>query len=660
MSGEPSRETDSASPERADDGPHTDARLPLLRELSRLYPDTPTALATIAALRAELTLPKETIHVISDVHGEFKKLKHVVNNASGSLRVLVDRTFGDDLDAAERGRLLNFIYYPRETIAALTRDAPGLPTGLVRRTIHQEFTLLRELVRSRSQAAVERVFPSPARELFREILVAPLLDRGGEYVDSIVDEYLARGAEIDLLRMSARLIRNLLVGELIVAGDLGDRGPRIDRVIEHLQQQPNVTITWGNHDASWMGACLGHDACIATVLRISLRYRRLSQLEEGYGITLQPLERLVRQHYADDPAERFACKGEGLRDPLLMARMQKAAAIIQFKLEGQLVARHPRWGLGHRALVRRIDPAGGTVEIDGRRHPLLDTRFPTIDWDDPYRLSVDEAFCLARIRESFLTSSTLWRQMQFVARRGRIVLRRDQTLIFHGCVPVDEQGNWLGLEVDGEERSGRLLFEALERVVHRAFAQRRPDDLDTLWYLWGGPVSPWFGKDRMATFESFFVADPATHVERKNAYFQLINQRWFCRKVLAEFGVDSPLGLIVNGHVPVRLERGESPLKASGDAVTIDGAFSEAYGDRGYTLILEASRTALALHHHFDSVGRAISAGDDIVPTITDLRTFAIPRRIGDTEAGQAIRERIAVLEALIAAYRDRLVAERE
>jgi len=635
-------------------------RLALLEELTLLHPNRAAALAAIAGLRATLTLPKETVHVVSDIHGEYKKLKHVVNNGSGGLRSVVARTVGDRLDQAGQDRLLNLIYYPRETYEALRGRPGGLPADLVRTTLRLEFDVLRDLARTCRLETIERLVPGHVRGLFREILFAPSLGRGPAFLDAIIHEFTAHGQELDLLRISARLIRNLAVSELIVAGDLGDRGPRIDRVIEHLMQQPRVSFTWGNHDASWMAACLGHEASIATVLRISLRYRRLSQLEEGYGITLAPLERLVRTCYADDPAERFACRGDGLRDPLLMARMQKAAAVLQFKLEGQLVRRHPAWGLGHRDLLGRVDPAAGTVEIDGRVHPLLDTLLPTVDWRDPCRLSEPERTCLDRLRQSFLSSAAMWRQMRFVAGHGRMHLRRDHVVIFHGCIPVDDAGSFLPFVVDGEACTGRRLFDALERVVHRAFRDRRPDDLDMLWYLWGGPLSPWFGKDRLATFETYFVADPAAHAETKNPYFRLIHERWFCRKVLAEFGVEAPPGLIVNGHVPVRVERGESPLKASGDAVTIDGAFSEAYGDRGYTLVLEASRTTLALHHHFESVDQAIAEGADIVPTVTPLRTYPEPRRIGDTEQGDELRRRIAMLEELTAAFRSGAIPERD
>jgi fructose-1,6-bisphosphatase-3 len=443
-----------------------------------------------------------------------------------------------------------------------------------------------------------------------------------------------------------------------VAGDFGDRGPRIDRVIETVMHQRNVVITWGNHDASWLGACLGSEALIATVLRFSLRYRRLSQLEEGYGIPITPLERLARKVYENDPAECFAVKGKGLRDPAEMARMQKAIAIIQLKLEGQLLERNPQFRLAHRNLLRRIDPHAGTIELDGQTHPLLDTHLPTIDWANPNALSAEEAGCLQRLRRSFLQSPVLWQQMSYLAQKGAMWLRRDDHLIFHGCVPVDAHGNFLPMEIGGRELRGRALFDAWTDVVQRAVRTNDPECLDLLWYLWAGPLSPVFGKDKVATFEGYFLGDKRTHHETKNPYFELIHEPAFCRKVLAEFGCDPERGLIVNGHVPVKLEEGESPLKRSGLAVTIDGAFSEAYGDHGYTLVLEAERTLLALHHHFESVSEAIHDGADIIPSIEQLRTFSKPRTIGDTERGERLRNEIAALEMLIGAYEANAIHE--
>lgn len=640
----------------------TEETLTQLRFLSKLYPTTDSALAQIAHLKSVLTLPKGTIHIVSDVHGEFKKLKHIINNASGSLRPLVEETFGDRLTEEEKLNLLNLIYYPRETFSSLMSELSVSDSRSIflRRTIRLEFELLRKLACEYSQKTLEKFFPEPYKILFRELLFEPLMNRKEEYFDAIFDELVKHGKDLDVLRLAAHVIRNLLVSELIVAGDLGDRGPRIDKVIDYIMRQPTVAITWGNHDVSWMGACLGQDACIATVLRISLRYRRLSQLEEGYGIPAAPLEKLARTVYGDDPVARFSCKGEGLRDPQLMARMQKAISIIQFKLEGQTVRRNPEYKMEDRNLLHRINPKDKTVEINGKTYPLLDDHFPTIDWSDPYKLSPEEQACISRLRQSFLESPMLWRQMGYVAQRGAMYLKRDLNLIFHGCVPVDDAGNFLEMPVDGNQYKGKALFDALNIVVQRAFRHKAQKDLDMLWYLWSGPLSPLFGKDRMATFETYFVADKATHKETKNPYFKLIHTTAFCESIFAEFGVSQVDGLIVNGHVPVKLEQGESPLKDSGKAITIDGAFSEAYGDKGYTLILDASRTYLAQHHHFESVSDAITQGADIIPQIQDVRVYEKPRRVADTEKGEEICREIEAIDLLIKAYRENIITEQQ
>lgn len=640
----------------------TEETLTQLRFLSKLYPTIDAALAQIAHLKSVLTLPKGTIHIVSDVHGEFKKLKHIINNASGSLRPLVEETFGDRLNVEEKLNLLNLIYYPRETFATLTGELATLQarSDFLRRTIRLEFELLRKLACEYSQKTLEKFFPDPYKILFRELLFEPMMNRKEEYFSAIFDELVAYGKDLDVLRLAAHVIRNLLISELIVAGDLGDRGPRIDRVIDYIMRQPTVGITWGNHDVSWMGACLGQDACIATVMRISLRYRRLSQLEEGYGIPAAPLEKLARTVYGDDPVTRFSCKGEGLRDPQLMARMQKAMSILQFKLEGQTIRRNPEYQMENRNLLHCINPIEKTIEIDGKIYPLLDENFPTIDWNDPYKLSPEEEVCIDRLRQSFLLSPVLWQQMSYVAQRGAMYLRRDQNLIFHGCVPVDDEGNFLNMAVDGVEYKGKALFEALSVVVQRAFRSKAQKDIDMFWYLWSGPLSPLFGKDRMATFETYFVADKATHKETKNPYFKLIHTKEFCENIFKEFGVSPDEGLIVNGHVPVKLEQGENPLKNSGKAITIDGAFSEAYGDKGYTLILDASRTFLAQHHHFESVTEAITQGSDIIPTIQDVRVYEPFRRVGDTEKGEEIRREIELVASLIKAYRENAITEQQ
>ena len=646
-------------PEMADPSP-PHPTLPLLRTLAHRYPDSDSVLAEIGYLEAVRSLPKGTVHVVSDVHGEYKKLKHIINNASGTLRALVERLFASRASAAEIDDLLALIYYPREAYAWQSRR-PGFDRrAFLLATLAREVEIIREVSRRYTLRHAEKLFPAAIADLFRELVAARGIEGRPGFVGALVDPFVKNDRDVDLLRAAAHVIRNLSISEIVVAGDLGDRGPRLDRVVDTLMQQPHVSITWGNHDASWMGACLGQEALIATVLRLSLRYRRLSQLEEGFGITVAPVEKLARTLYGDDPAEHFAVKGDGLRDRLLMQRMQKAMAIIQFKLEGQTSRRHPEWGLSHRQLLHRIDPAAGTVTIDGNVYPLLDTRFPTIDFaGDPYALSPDERACMDRLKQSFLTSTTLWNQMTWVERQGTMLLRRDLAVIFHGCVPVDERGELLSFPVDGPPRAGRELFDALQRVVHRAFRGRAEGDLDLLWYLWTGPLSPCFGKDRMATFETYLVADPRTHKETKNPYFTLIHDAAFCSRICAELGVDRDQGLIVNGHVPVKIEEGESPVKRSRRAVTIDGAFSEAYGDKGYTLLLEAGRTAIAQHHHFESVDDAVAEGADIVPKVEDIRVFDPPRTVADTEKGEELALEIDALEDLLRAYADSVIPER-
>jgi fructose-1,6-bisphosphatase-3 len=632
----------------------------LLRVLAEKFPNRDAVLARIAILRATLTLPKGTIHVISDVHGEAEKLKHVINNGSGSLRPLVESIFAGTLSEAAIIELLNFIYYPRESWAS---HAGQLKTAderhdLINRIVPLEVEILRVLARRYDLATLDRILPSNYAPLFLECLLAEQLGRSSGFFATTLNEFCAHGGELELLRWTARTIRNLLVSELIVAGDFGDRGPRIDAVIDFVMHQPNVAITWGNHDASWMGACLGQPACIATVLRMSVRYGRIAQLEQGYGIPLEPLEELARTMYHDDPATAFKCFGSELRDEPLLRRMQKAIAILQFKLEAQTIRRNPDYQLDNRDLLSRINIKNKTVEVDGRVLPLRDCGFPTVDWSDPLALSADEERCLTQLRESFVHSPVLWQHMSYLAHRGAMHLLRDRTLIFHGCVPVDDAGEFMSFRVLGKACAGRELFIALDLAVRQAFREKDPRCLDLLWYLWAGPLSPVFGKDKIATFENYFVDDKTAQAEKKNPYFHLLNDRTFCERIFREFDVDPQCGLIVNGHVPVKIEKGESPLKASGRAVTIDGAFSEVYGDRGYTLVLEADRSFLAQHHHFASVADAINHGTDIIPTVEVIQTFEPARTVADTERGDEVKQEIAALTDLLKAYDENRIGE--
>jgi len=630
-----------------------DERHRLLQALAEQFPTPEAAASEAAALRASLTLPVGVVHIISDVHGEDTKLRHVINNGSGRIRGLADRIVRGRLNPEEQARFLAVLYYPRESINRFSRSIveSGRRLQWVQQTLELQFEIVRELRRTYRRVKFERLLPDDYRELFVELGSG----QRPEYIHAMISGLACHDRDWGAVRAASRLIRNLSCEELLVAGDLGDRGPRIDRVIDTLMRQPKANVLWGNHDMIWLGAHLGHEPCLLTTLRFSARYRQAAQLEEGYGILTTPLERLVREVYADDPAERFVPKGKGHRDPLMVARMQKALAVMQFKAEGRMIERHPEWNLGHRRLLHRINLEAGTVEIDGKVHGLLDRRLPTIDPADPYAYSAEEQACIDRLKESFTKSMKLREHMQWVVARGGMWTRRDEVLIFHGCVPVDEAGTPLALSVDGQEVSGRELMDALGGIVRRAMRKGwvgLDGDADWLWYMWGCPRSPLFGKDKLTTFEGYFIADKDAQKEQKNPYFELMHDADFVRRIGALFGCGDDV-LIVNGHVPVKMEKGEMPVKRGGNAITIDGAFSQAYGDRGYTLVLRPTCIELAEHAPFDGVEAAITSGADIVPRITTIRTYGRERTIGDTSEGEQIRRHTEDLERLIAAFHD-------
>jgi fructose-1,6-bisphosphatase-3 len=638
----------------------TDVELDHLRALKRQYPTIEAAVSRQAMLRAEMTLPKGMSHAFSDIHGEIKKLRHVINNASGRLRPLVESIFGDSVSAEDKNQLLSVIYYPQESIDHAQEQLVSRGERLVyaKKLIALQLRLLRALGK---QYPISRMFdslPEAYRTTLVELLFAESLQRDAAYTDAIYEALGDADKILEVLRLLSRAVRNFSVDELIIAGDMGDRGPRIDKVIEYMMRQPTVAITWGNHDVSWMGACMGHEALIAVVLRISLRYGQIAQLEEGYGISLAPLEELANAFYKEDPCKRFQPKQAGLEDPMRMARMQKAIAVIQFKLEGQIIQRNPSYKMDDRNLLHKMNLEKGTVTLGDKEYELLDKSFPTIDPQNPYALHAQESLCMKKLKKLFLESAQLWRHMSYLFQQGDMYINRDNHLIFHGCVPVEEDGSFQSCLIDGVEYKGKALFDVFESAMQRAWRRRDAAALDWVWYLWTGPLSPLFGKNKMATFESYFVADKTTHKEAKNPYYKLVHEADFCKRVFQEFGVDPNLGLLVNGHVPVKIEAGESPVKKSGAAVTIDGAFSEAYGDKGYTLVLDADRTYIAALHHFESIEDAITKGADIVPDLVDIKVYPKPRTVGDTNRGDTMRREIATLSRLILAYEENVLSE--
>jgi len=629
---------------------------PALRILAERYSTISSAASEIAALRATKKLPKGVIHVISDVHGENQKLRHVINNASGRLRPLVQDVFARSMSPEELQEFMNVLYYPAEVLRMKKQELlkdPTLRYHWVKSTLEHQFTVIRELIRSRRRKDVKALAPKEQRELFEAMLNFPAGGHDPAMIDVQLRELIAMDLDSDMIRSASRFIRNLSVEELIVAGDLGDRGPRIDMVIDYLMHQPNISLVWGNHDVSWMGACLGQRALIATVLRVSLRYLRMFQIEEGYGILTKAIEILASKVYGTDPAVHFQAKRTGKRDGALVARMQKAMTIIQLKLEGQTIERHPEWNMDDRNILRKIDYNNYTLEVNGRPYPLRDTFLPTIDPADPNKLSPEEEECIQRLEQSFTSSARLWEHMQWMADHGQMALVRDRAVIFHACLPVDEKGEYIPLAVDGQDQTGPEIFTAFTRVIKRAFRSgyesARETDKDWFYYLWAGPLSPLFGKNHMATFESYFIEEKSTHKEIAGPWFEWIQNASFCDQIARDMGVAEG-GLLVNGHVPVR--KGDSALKRGGNAVTIDGAFSEAYGDRGYTLILGPEGETLAEHHAFPDPETAVREGLDIIPNMTELRRYDLPRLVEDTERGREIDSIILMLQQLIDAYR--------
>lgn len=636
---------------------------PTLSLLARQFPTASSVMSEISMLQAKLTLPKGRIHVISDVHGDARKLRHVVNNASGGLSNLVDEVFEDELNDEEKGILLAFLYYPVEKMRTYKDRLQNREWRLekTKRLLRLQFRMVQNLAKTVSKEELLSLMKKEFRPLYVALLDEVSFERDKGYVDSMVDALGDYDQDIKALHEASRLVRNLVVSEVVVAGDLFDRGERGDKVIHYLRNQPKVSFTWGNHDITWMGATLGSEVLIATVLRISLRYLRLWQLEEGYGILLSPLANLAKTVYADDPATAFVPKRvSDFMDEDLVAKMHKAIAILELKLSSPVIERHPEWEMEDRRQLHLIDYEKGTIMLDGKTHELLDNHFPTIDPENPYELSSEERVCMDRLRESFISSQRLWEHMLFLVRQGSLSLTRDETLIFHACVPTNEDGSFRKVNVGGEKVSGGQLFYELEQIVRRTYREGGhtvSHDLDYYYWMWVHGDSPLFGKKKMTTFERYFIADKETHKEVKDSYFQMIHDAEFCKRVGREFGMGDEV-LIVNGHVPVKVEKGEDPVKRGGNAVTIDGAFSESYGDHGYTLVIGPNGIRLAEHSHFESIEHFLECDDDMIPKLRELRKHAPPRTIANTHESQDIEAQLCSLNSLLQAYRSGEVTE--
>jgi fructose-1,6-bisphosphatase-3 len=648
----------------------TDLKMKYLLTLAELYPTIADTSTEIINLEAILNLPKGTEHFITDIHGEYEAFIHVLKNGSGAVKMKINDVFGRTLPESDKNSLATLIYYPKEKMDLIRKTEKNMKDWY-RITLYRLIEICKRASSKYTRSKVRKAMPREFSYVIEELITEkPEITDKEAYYNAIIDTIIDVGRAEEFIRALCHLIQRLVVDHLHILGDIYDRGPGPDKIMDRLLHYHSLDICWGNHDITWMGAAAGSKECIAVVMRISARYGNLDILEDGYGINMLPLATLALNRYRDDPCTLFTTKDmEGNdrseQESSLNRKMHKAIAIIQFKLEGQLYHRHPEYGLEDRCLLEKIDYEKGTIHLDGKDYPLLDTNFPTIDPSDPCRLTEDEEYVMDRMQTAFQQCEKLQTHMQFLLNKGSLYKVYNNNLLYHGCIPLDESGQFMKVNVYGHEFSGKPLYDELEKYVRRAFfavdEEERQKGRDIMYWIWSSPESPLFGKNRMTTFERYFIADKETHQEIKNPYYRLINDEPTMNRVLKEFGL-GPDGHIVNGHVPVLQSKGESPSKCNGKVLVIDGGFSKAYqkqtGIAGYTLIYNSYGMHLVAHEPFTSKEDAIRNERDIHND--KIIAMNAPERIliRDTDNGKRLEARIEDLKGLLSAYRSGLIAE--
>ena len=636
-----------------------------LDRLSDLYPTIAAASTEIINLQAILNLPKGTEHFITDVHGEYEAFSHVLKNGSGSVRRKINDVFGNTLSSRDKQSLATLIYYPKDKIAQVKKTESNMEDWYkinLYRLIEVSKRAASKYTRSKVRKALPKDFAYVIEELITER--SEINDKESYYNEIIMTIIRIGRAEEFIIAISS-LIQRLVVDHLHIVGDIYDRGPGPHIIMDKLMSYHSLDIQWGNHDVVWMGAAAGQLACIANVIRICARYGNLDILEDGYGINLLPLATFALQVYGDDPCDCFKLKGSdnpNRAEMELNMRMHKAISIIQFKIEGQTIRRQPGFGLKERALLHRIDYEKGTITLEGKEYKLLDTNFPTIDPKNPYQLSADEEDVMERLERAFTGCEKLQEHMHFLLSKGSLYKVYNNNLLYHGCVPLNEDGTLKEVTLFSKKFKGKSLYDALERYVRKGFFAVNKEDLengkDIMWYIWLNPNSPLFGKDKMATFERYFLAEKETHTEVKNPYYQYIENEKVIASIMKEFGLDfeSDDTHIINGHVPVKRKNGESPVKCNGKVMVIDGGFSKAYqretGIAGYTLIYNSYGLLLVAHEPFESTESAIEKESDIHSESMVIRRVVQRSLVENTDVGKELKEQIADLEVLLEAYR--------
>ncbi len=652
-------------------------QLRYLQLLARDFPNIATASTEIINLQAILNLPKGTEHFLADLHGEYEAFQHVLRNASGAIKRKVKEIYNETLSAKDQKELCTLIYYPELKLELVKQQTDDLNDWLFV-TINRLVKVCRNVSSKYSRSKVSKALPKDFSYIIQELLHESTLDPNKQaYVDVIVKTIIDIERADDFIVAICNLIQQLTIDKLHILGDVFDRGPSPDRIMDILCNYHNFDIQWGNHDILWMGAASGNDCCIANVMRITLRYANQSVLQDGYGINILPLATFAMTAYQGDSCDRFMPKylndSDRIndKDSRLIGMMHKAIAIIQFKLEGQMIMRHPEYEMDNRLLLNNINYDAGTITLDGKEYSLCDTHFPTIDPADPYRLTPEEQNIVDSLHKSFCHSEKLKRHMKCLFRHGCIFTISNSNLLFHASIPLNADGTLKKVKIRGEEYCGRALFDKVGSMIREAYFGKDYGDkesyqyaLDYDWYLWCGPDSPVFDKNKMATFENYFIDDKQAGKEVKGNYYILRDDEKVCDYILDEFGVEGQHRHIINGHVPVRTLQGEQPIKANGKMMVIDGGFSKAYqpktGIAGYTLVYHSRGFQLVKHEPFTSIEKAVAEGQDIKSTTQVVEMSAYRMHVKDTDIGKEITHQIDDLQLLLQSYRSGLISERE
>lgn len=641
-----------------------------LEGLSELFPSIAAASTEIINLQAIVNLPKGTEHFLTDIHGEYEAFAHVLKNGSGSVKRKVDDVFANTMSSRDKQTLATLIYYPREKMERIREEEQNMDDWykiMLYRLIEVAKRSASKYTRSKVRKALPKDFAYVIEELITE--KSGMTDKES-YYNSIISTIIQIGRAEEFIVALCELIQRLVVDHLHIVGDIYDRGPGPHLIMDKLMEYHSVDIQWGNHDILWMGAAAGQKCCIANVIRICARYGNLDILEDGYGINLLPLATFAWKQYAKDPCECFLLKEQDNCKPQeleLNMKMHKAISVIQFKVEGQAAELYPEFGFQRRNFLDKINYEEGTITIGGKIYQLLDDYFPTIDPKNPYQLSAEEEEIMNRLVKAFQSCEKLQRHMRFLLNKGSLYKIYNSNLLYHGCVPLNDDGSLRKVKIYGKSYQGKTLYDVMESYVRKGFFAVDPDEKkkgrDLMWYIWQGADSPLFGKDKMATFERYFLAEKELWKEKKNAYYLLLEDENVMNGILDEFGLDREISHIINGHVPVKTKNGENPVKCGGKVLVIDGGFSKAYqketGIAGYTLIYNSYGLILAAHDPFESTEAAIEKERDIHSDSVIIKRTLERKTVGDTDVGKVLKERIADLEALLDAYRSGQIIEK-